>query len=136
MSLKSCKLINISSVSDIRGTSFFFDKMDNPKFVLKRIYYIYNKSSEAIVRANYAYKTLKQIVIPICGQCKVSLDDGINKEEYLLSDNNKGLYIAEMIWRTFYDFTNDSVILVLSNNEYIASDCMKDYSHFLSTINK
>ena len=46
-----------------------------------------------------------------------------------------GLYMPRMIWKEMYDFSPDSVLLVLSNEAYDPDEYIRDYDAFVSEVN-
>ena len=96
----------------------------------RRVYFIYDIPYSA-KRGMHAHKTLKQIMIAIHGSFCVRLDDGHRSVIYRLSDPSVGLYIHRGIWREFFNFTDDAVVLVLANERYDEDDYIRDYKEFL-----
>ena len=41
-----------------------------------------------------------------------------------------GLYIPPMLWKDMYDFSKDSVLLVLSNEHYDSTEYIRDYNEY------
>ena len=59
------------------------------------------------------------------------LDNGETVEEILLDKPDKGLYIKNLIWREMFEFSDDSVLMVVASELYNEDDYIKDYDHFL-----
>ena len=47
-----------------------------------------------------------------------------------------GLYIPKMIWKEMYDFSEDSVLLVLASTHYDGSEYIRDYNEYKAEIAK
>ena len=47
-----------------------------------------------------------------------------------------GVYIPRMIWKDMYDFSPDSVLLVLSNEHYDPREYIRDYDNYLKMVKK
>jgi hypothetical protein len=62
------------------------------------------------------------------------LDDGVNREEYVLNRPDIGLYLPPMIWRTHYKYTEDAVCVVFASDEYNPEDYIRDYDTYISQI--
>ena len=45
-----------------------------------------------------------------------------------------GLYLPTMIWKDMYDFSEDSVLLVLSNIHYDGTEYIRDYDEYLKEV--
>ena len=45
-----------------------------------------------------------------------------------------GLYLPTMLWKDMYDFSEDSVLLVLASEHYDGSEYIRNYDEFLKEI--
>lgn len=45
-----------------------------------------------------------------------------------------GVYIPKMVWKDMYDFSKDSVLLVLASTHYDDSEYIRDYEEYLRII--
>ncbi len=118
---------------DDRGELVAIEEYKNLPFEIKRVYYLANTLPN-VVRGHHAHKYLKQVLICVNGSCKIGLDDGTDKVEVLLDKINEGLVIESNIWRTMYDFSEGTVLLVLASELYDERDYIRDYNRFLEYI--
>ena len=102
-------------------------------FNIRRVYYIYDVPKE-IKRGFHAHKRLEQILICMIGSVKVKVDDGNEKKIIKLNNSNKGLYIGPGVWHEMYDFSQNSVLLVLASEYYDENDYIREYEEFLKMI--
>ncbi|HFP0028396.1 TPA: WxcM-like domain-containing protein, partial [Escherichia coli] len=60
------------------------------------------------------------------------------KEKKLIKLDNPyvGLYLKGLVWREMYNFTRDAVLLVLASDVYDELDYIRDYSEFMTIVNK
>lgn len=58
------------------------------------------------------------------------MDNGLEKQEVIVSQPNKGLLIPPMVWHEMHDFSNDCILLVIANDYYDESDYIRDYENF------
>ncbi len=128
--LHKCKIIQFPKVSDQRGDLTFLESFNQIPFEIKRIYYLFNNNN--LKRGAHAHKALYQIVISISGSFDIKLDDGKLTKTFKLSNKNEGLFICPMIWRDLFNFSKDSVCLVLASDFYKESDYIRSYKDFLS----
>ena len=49
-------------------------------------------------------------------------DDGTNREEFLLDDPTKGVYLPPRVWGVQYKYSADAVLLVFASEYYDAED--------------
>ena len=46
----------------------------------------------------------------------------------------QGLYIPSMIWKDMYDFSSDSVLLVLASTHYDAEEYIRDFEQYMAEV--
>lgn len=67
----------------------------------------------------------------MAGTSKVKVKDGKGNEKvYVLDRPHIGIYLPTMIWKDMYDFSDDSVLLVLASEHYDPNEYIRDYSEF------
>ncbi|STQ91844.1 sugar 3,4-ketoisomerase [Iodobacter fluviatilis] len=123
------KFIQLQKHGDERGSLVSLEEQKNIPFPIKRVYYLFG-TKEGVRRGFHAHKTLKQVAISLRGSCRFLLDDGKEKIELLLDNPAQGLLIESMIWREMYDFSDDCVLLVLTDDYYDESDYIRSYEEF------
>ena len=131
--MENC-LVDFSVIGDKRGSLVSLEALKNIPFEIKRVYYIFNASSD-LPRGFHAHKELQQVLICTSGSCKVILDDGQKKDEYLLNKSSQGLVVDKMKWREMHDFSDDCVLMVLASDYYNEEDYIRDYGEFLKRSN-
>ena len=84
-----------------------------------------------VVRGQHANKESEFVLINVSGKSKVRITDG--KEEFVVELNKPmmGVYIPTMIWKDMYDFSSDSVLLVLASTHYNSKEYIRDYDDYL-----
>ena len=120
-------------LGDYRGQLVALEENRNIPFDLKRVFYIFG-TQEGVSRGNHSHYKTKQFLVAVNGSCKVTLDDGYNKETFNLNKPNLGLFQDALIWGTMHDFSSDCVLMVLANEYYDASDYITDYDKFLIVV--
>ena len=109
-------------------------ELDIP-FAIKRVFYIYG-SDDSVVRGQHANRESEFVLINVAGSSKVMITDGENKEIVELKRPMEGVYIPKMIWKEMYDFSPDSVLLVLASTHYDGSEYIRDYEAYKKEIEK
>ncbi len=71
------------------------------------------------------------MLICLHGSCKIILDDGTTRREVILDSPEKSLLQPRLVWGEMSDFTEDAVLLVLSDAYYDPDDYIHDYAEFL-----
>lgn len=130
------KIIEFTDLGDERGNLVVIegDGMDIP-FEIKRVFYIYGSDSE-VIRGQHANRETEFLLVNVSGTSKVKIDNGTESEVILLNRPRMGLYLSSMVWKDMYDFSEDSVLLVLASKHYDASEYIRDYSDYLAELKK
>ena len=102
-------------------------------FDIRRVFYIYGSDPD-IKRGNHANRYTQFVLINVSGSSKVLVDDGTTKEVIILDKPRMGLYLGTMVWKEMYDFSPDSVLLVLASEHYIESEYIRDYDAFIAEV--
>ena len=130
MTIKKFEFDIITEESSKRGSLIALEEKINIPFELKRLFYIYDLNSFTS-RGAHAHKISNQILICIHGSCEVLLDNGKEQKSVLLNRPNHGLLQESMIWGEMYNFSDDCILMVLSDTYYDANDYITDYNKFL-----
>ena len=127
------KLLNFNDLGDERGQLVVVEGgMDIP-FEIKRVFYIYG-SDDTVVRGQHANLDSEFVLINVAGKSKVKITDGTNEEIVVLDKPMKGVYLPKMVWKEMYDFSPDSVLLVLANTHYNGKEYIRDYNDYLKLV--
>lgn len=120
---------------DERGQLVALEEFKDIPFQIKRVYYMYDTIKD-MHRGCHAHKNLEQILVCVCGTCKILLDDGTDKKVVILDKPYEGLYLSGDTWREMYDFSENCVLMVLASDYYCESDYIRDYNEFIKYISK
>ena len=134
MSLKEkCPILYFDDLGDERGKLVVVEGEQAIPFAIQRVFYIYDSDS-TVIRGQHANKESEFVLINVAGKSKVRITDG--KEEYVVELNKPmmGVYLPKMIWKDMYDFSEDSVLLVLASTHYDGSEYIRDYNEYLKII--
>ena len=105
-------------------------------FDIKRVFYIYG-SDKNVVRGQHANRKTEFVLINVAGTSKVKVKDGLGQEEiYVLDRPHIGIYLPTMTWKDMYDFSEDSVLLVLASEHYDATEYIRDYDVFVNEMKR
>lgn len=134
MGLKDkCSILQFADLGDERGKLVVIEGSQAIPFEIKRVFYIY-ESDSTVVRGQHANRESEFVLINVAGKSKVRITDG--KEEFVveLDKPMMGVYIPKMIWKDMYDFSSDSVLLVLASTHYDAKEYIRDYNEYKKCI--
>lgn len=123
----------LPKIIDPRGNLTVAESMKDMPFDIKRVYWVYDVPGGEC-RGGHAHKECKEFIIAVSGSFHVTLDDGNNKNTYLLNHPYQGLFVETGIWRTLDDFSSGAVCLVLASDLYDEGDYIRDYDEFLDYV--
>lgn len=127
------KLLNFKDLGDERGKLVVVEGEKDIPFEIKRVFYIYGSDS-TVVRGQHANLNSEFVLINVAGTSKVKITDGKNEEIVVLDKPMKGVYLPKMVWKEMYDFSSDSVLLVLANTHYDGKEYIRNYEDYLKII--
>ena len=120
-------------VEDMRGNLTVGEFGRNLPFVPKRYFLVFDVPS-AEVRGEHAHRLCHQLLVCARGRLSVVVDDGKQREEFILDRPEIGLHIPPLVWATQYRYSDDAVLLVFASEFYDAADYIRDYDEFLRAI--
>ncbi len=125
------KVIEFPDFGDERGNLVVIegDGIDIP-FDIKRAFYIYGSDS-TVVRGQHANKETEFLLVNVAGSSKVKVDNGKETAVIELNRPRMGLYLANNVWKDMYDFSADSVLLVLCSRHYDGSEYIRNYDDYI-----
>lgn len=127
------KILEFKDLGDERGKLVVVEGMDDIPFEIKRVFYIYGSDPD-VVRGQHANKKTEFVLINVSGTSKVKVDNGVETEIIELNRPRMGLYLPVNLWKDMYDFSEDSVLLVLASEHYDSSEYIRDYDQFVKEV--
>ena len=128
------KILEFSDLGDERGNLVVVEGsgIDIP-FSIKRVFYIYGSDAE-VIRGRHANRKTEFVLINVSGKSKVKVDNGYEQRIIDLDRPRMGLYLSAMVWKDMFEFSSDSVLLVLASEHYDAEKYIRNYDDFLREI--
>lgn len=128
------RLIEFADLGDDRGNLVVIEGegIDIP-FDIKRVFYIYGSDS-TVVRGQHANRETEFLLVNVSGNSRVRVDNGEESAVIELNRPRMGLYLSSMLWKDMYDFSEDSVLLVLANRHYDEKEYIRDYDAYLQVL--
>lgn len=127
------KILEFGDLGDERGNLVVVEGEQDIPFEIKRVFYIYGSDSE-VVRGQHANRNSEFVLINVSGTSKVRVDNGFEEAVIELNRPRMGLYLPTMLWKDMYEFSEDSVLLVLTNTHYDGSEYIRDYDEYLKEV--
>ena len=126
---EQCKVLNFADVGDERGKLVGVEGNRDSPFDIKRVFYIYGSDSE-VVRGQHANRESQFVLINVGGTSKVRINNGHSEAVVELNKPMMGLYIPTMVWKDMYEFSEDSILLVLASTHYDGKEYIRDYEEY------
>lgn len=132
---EKCRILQFADLGDQRGKLVVIEGGVAVPFDIQRVFYIY-ESDSTVVRGQHANRESEFVLINVSGQSKVRITDG--KEECIVALDKPmmGVYIPKMMWKDMYDFSPDSVLLVLASTHYNGEEYIRNYDDYLKVMQK
>ncbi len=122
--------LRFPDLGDERGKLVVAEGETDIPFAIQRVFYMYGSDS-TVVRGSHANRNSEFVMINVAGSSKVMITDGETREIVELNRPMEGIYVPKMIWKEMYDFSPDSVLLILANTHYDSEEYIRDYDEYL-----
>jgi len=136
VTIDDVKQFTFPNLGDDRGSLVVIEAGENKilPFEIKRIFYMWGADTDSI-RGQHANKLSTFCLINVCGESTVKVIGQDGREQiYNLSAPNMGLYIPAMLWKDMYNFSNDSILLVLADTHYDKTEYITDLEEYLALV--
>lgn len=130
---EQCKILEFGEFGDERGNLVVAEGCLDIPFDIKRVFYMYG-SDPLVVRGQHANRKTEFVLINVGGTSKVKIDNGHDSAVIELNKPRMGLYIPTMVWKDMYDFSKDSILLVLASEHYDGSEYIRDYEQYIKEV--
>lgn len=134
--MNNVRMLDFPQKGDKRGQLVIAEGGIDIPFEIKRVFYIYGSEAD-VIRGQHANRRTEFVLINVAGTSKVKVKDGEGNEAiYCLNRPHTGIYLPTMVWKDMYDFSNDSVLLVLASEHYDPEEYIRDYNEFVKIVRK
>ena len=124
------RMLEFPQRGDERGQMVVVEGGIDIPFEIKRTFYIYG-SDTSVVRGQHANRRPEFVLINVAGKSKVKVLDGEGNEAiFCLNRPHTGVYLPQMVWKDMYDFSEDSILLVLASTHYNGQEYIRDYEEY------
>ncbi|MCD8381024.1 MAG: FdtA/QdtA family cupin domain-containing protein [Lachnospiraceae bacterium] len=128
------KILEFPDFGDERGNLVVIEgENQNIPFDIKRVFYIYGSDAE-VIRGRHANRRTQFVLINVAGKSKVRVTNGHETTIVELNRPRMGLYLDTMVWKDMYDFSPDSILLVLCSEHYDGSEYIRNYDAYIQEI--
>lgn len=128
-------LHRLPNVLDLRGNLTAGEFGRSIPFEAKRYFLVFGVPN-AEVRGEHAHRTCHQFLICAHGSLSVVVDDGVQREEFVLDAPSIGIYLPPLTWGVQYKYSPGAVLLVFASEFYDTNEYIRDYGEFLALVAK
>lgn len=128
--VKGVKLYRLPLFQDHRGNLTVGEFGDFLPFKPERYFITYQVPGRN-VRGEHAHHVCAQLLTCVRGACTLSVDDGVNRREFVLDSPRVGVLVPPMVWAAEFDHTPDSVLVVFASHSYDPGDYVRDHAEFV-----
>lgn len=122
-----------NEIGDKTGKMIVLENNKTLPFDIKRLFYIYNVAPNEI-RGQHANRNSSFVIICVQGSVTVKIRSYDEEETFKLKSPNEGIYLPKLIWKDMYNFSDDAVLLVLSDQFYDPNEYMSDFEKYRQEI--
>ena len=112
------KIVELNTFNTGSGNLTVFEKIIPG--TIKRVFYIYGSGDMS--RGGHRHHKAWNALICITGSCRVYSNDGITEEFFMLDNPTSCLILEPKDWHIMDSFSDDAILLVLSNEYYDLAD--------------
>lgn len=130
--VENVRLIYFSNIKESNSRKTFVDieGIKDVPFEIKRIFYIFG-GDRKLVRGKHANRKSQFVLFNISGTSKVRvIDEEKRCKVYDLDSPNKAIYLPEMVWKEMYDFSDNSILMVLTNEYYDKDEYIRNFEDY------
>ena len=132
--MNKVRMIDFAQHGDERGHLVIIEGGQDIPFEIRRAFYIYG-SDRDVIRGQHANRKTEFVLINVAGTSKVKVKDGEGNEAiFCLNRPHTGIYLPTMVWKDMYDFSKESVLLVLASEHYDPDEYIREYDAFMYEI--
>lgn len=132
--MQSVKYINCDNNKDNRGSLIAVEAYKETGIVYKRFFLI--QDIKGGVRGGHAHKYTDQILKVIKGSLTINYQYFAQEESIKLNLNSRPIFFPKLTWIEMTEIKEETIILVLSSDEYNIENSIRDKKKFLDYISK
>lgn len=125
------KMICFPRLGDKSRKSFVIEGLRDIPFEIRRVFYIFGAGNVGLVRGKHANRNSEFVLFNVSGRSRVkTIDENRNETVYELNNPREAVYLPRMVWKEMYDFTEDSVLMVVTNEYYDPEEYIRNFEDF------
>jgi dTDP-4-dehydrorhamnose 3,5-epimerase-like enzyme len=124
----------LTAYNDAKGSLFPIEFHELNLFEIKRIYSVYNNKGK---RGGHAHYTEREFFFMAEGECICRVHDGKKWTSVSLQVGENAIYVPNLVWHEFNDFSKGASLVALSSTSYNPDreDYIENFDLFLNEVN-
>lgn len=133
MSLDKVDWVYFQDIVDDRGRLTAIEENVHIPLSISRIFYVHQVKN-GIDRGGHAHRDTNQVVACINGSVKIDVSNGKDLMTFKLNNPGRGIFVPQMLWVRLYDFSQNSICLVLADTIYDKSKSIRNWEEYLKKV--
>jgi UDP-2-acetamido-3-amino-2,3-dideoxy-glucuronate N-acetyltransferase len=131
--MNGADFIELKKASDHRGDLLAIEFGHHIPFEVQRVFFVTNVPTGNI-RGEHAHKECHQLLVCLQGSVTITIDNGMDRAEWVLDRPEVGLHIHPMIWAAQTRHTGQTVLAVFASHPYDPDDYIRSYDDYLKAV--
>jgi dTDP-4-dehydrorhamnose 3,5-epimerase-like enzyme len=120
------RLVELPTNTDARGSITICESGRQIDFVVKRARWV-TGAPNGVTRGGHGHRRTTQLFVAVSGSLRVTVDDGMRRDQVLLDAPSRGLFIPPLVWIETAEFSPGAVLLMLASDLHDPADYIRDY---------
>lgn len=125
------RVLHTPRFADTNGTLQVFDE-DALGMQVRRVFLVFGVQSAQ--RGAHAHRECSQILTAVHGAVTVTFESRYSAGEITLGDSATSLELPPLTWATQTFHSDDAVLMVVCDRDYLEADYIRDHADFLSAV--
>jgi hypothetical protein len=114
-----------------RGSLTVVESQQHIPFSIARIFYMYGVPNNG-ERGAHAHRETEQVFIAMSGSFTLEVRNTRERKTFSMSEPHRAVYVPPLLWARVYNFSRDSVCLVLTSARYDSTDYIRDWDEYVT----
>lgn len=133
--VKGVDFVRLTKASDHRGDLLAAEFGQHLPFEVRRVFFVMNVPADHI-RGEHAHRECHQLLVCLQGSVTVTVDNGLDRAEWVLDRPEVGLHVHPMVWAAQSRHIDQTVLAVFASHPYDAEDYIRSYDEYLKVVTR
>jgi len=131
--IKGADFVELKKASDHRGDLLAVEYGEHLPFEVRRVFFVMKVPADHL-RGEHAHKECHQLLVCLQGAVTITVDNGLDRAEWVLDRPEVGLHIHPMVWAAQSRHVDQTVLAVFASHPYDADDYIRSYDDYLRSV--